>query len=614
MGFLNPLALLFGGLIGVLVLLYLWERLRRRVAVPSLLLWQAVPEEAVQRQRFRPEWLFLLQLLLLVALILGLARPYTLGRSTGRSASYTIIILDTSASMQAREGKQTRFEQARQQAQKIIRDLAPGDQVMLITAAARPQIVSEFTPDHQRLLKLLDGLQPVDTGTELAPAIALAMRARELAPERTDIALLSDMPASAIDPQERALVQRYPVGETSDNLAISALQVFQGPFEDASEARAYVLVRNFSYAERHGVLSVSADDQVVTRTGFTIPGRGAQSFMARDFPGPGLLTASIDVHDALDVDNRAYGWLRPRHRIRMLLVSPASPLIGEIDHVARSVAGLSLEHISPEAYQPADAAAFDVVIFHRFAPPPPAAAALYIFPPARNSVFPVKEQAGRVEVMDWDAQHPILRDLRPLTTRPLSSAEVVEPPNGTETLLWSRTGAGDFPLAFAVNRPQGRIVCLAFDLEAEHLLGNDSIDLMLFFLNTLDWVSPQKQPVPAVVSTGGAHTVDGLPDRPLRVVDPHGVTVSLPAESRQVETDVAGVYQIHADGSSTTLIANLFDAGESDIGRAARDVPVPPPPRVLPAPPRDKSEIGWWFYVLAAALMASEWLAWRLSR
>src|SRR3990172_3129620 len=108
LAFAEPLALLFAGLYAVLVLFYLWERWRRRVEVPSLLLWEAVQEDILRARRFRPDLLFVLQLLLLTCLIAGLARLYLCGPAATPIGGRHIILLDTSASMQARETQRTR--------------------------------------------------------------------------------------------------------------------------------------------------------------------------------------------------------------------------------------------------------------------------------------------------------------------------------------------------------------------------------------------------------------------------------------------------------------------------------------------------------------------------
>src|SRR5512139_2589666 len=113
MGFLNPAAWLLGVLYAVLVALYLWQRQQRRVDVPSLLLWQDVPDEIVRTSRFRPDLLFFLQLLILTLLIAGLAQPYVERAAVGPQPSRHVFVLDSSASMAAREGRASRFDDAR---------------------------------------------------------------------------------------------------------------------------------------------------------------------------------------------------------------------------------------------------------------------------------------------------------------------------------------------------------------------------------------------------------------------------------------------------------------------------------------------------------------------
>src|SRR5437667_9530190 len=106
MGFAEPFALAFAALYGVLVLFYLWERWRRRVPVPALLLWAAVREDTLRARRFRPDLLFVLQLLLLTCLIFGLARPYLSAHGAQRSGRH-LFVLDTTASLQARAGRRS---------------------------------------------------------------------------------------------------------------------------------------------------------------------------------------------------------------------------------------------------------------------------------------------------------------------------------------------------------------------------------------------------------------------------------------------------------------------------------------------------------------------------
>jgi len=614
MGFANPLALLFSALLGVLVLLYLWDRQRQHVDVPSLLLWRLVPQEVMQRRRFRPDWLFALQALLLLALIGGLARPYGSGGPGDAPFRRRILVVDTSASMQSREGSRTRFDEARELALEQLGQMGAEDEVMIVAAAARPRVVLEFSRDHAAARDALRQLEPLDTPTNLSTAIALARRARDADPERSDISLFTDLPETTLEPEDRSLVRRFGVGETSDNVAISSLQIFQGAFEDPGRARAYVLVTNYSYGEAHGVLTVALNGDQVSRTGFTIPGRGNRTVAVQGFSGAGLVTAHLDGSDALSADNRAYGWIRAGREWRFLLVSPPSPLAEEIAAIARVVPEISVEVVAPDRYAGVDAASYDAVLFHRVAPPAPPRNALYLYPPVGNALFPVLGQARDVEVMDWNEAHGSLRGLRPLPAWPLTAANILRLPPGAQPLLWSRNETGEFPLAFAEEAEGRRRAVIAFDLEAERLLSNDNVSLLVFFLNLLDWLAPQDGDAPQVVDTGEVAPLEGLPPSlPVRVEDPHAQARTWPPGTSEIEADLAGLYRVSADGTRRTVLANLFDTAESDIGRGARDQPPPPMPEATSRDAERRESFGWWLYALAAALMFSEWFAWRRS-
>jgi len=387
------------------------------------------------------------------------------------------------------------------------------------------------------------------------------------------------------------------------------------------------LVNNFSYGEAHGFLNVTLNGQPVSRTGFTIPGRGDRTFPVRGFDAAGLVVAQLDVNDALAADNRAYGWVREGRELRLLLVSAPSQLGEELAAISRVVPEIHVDVVDPAHYDEAQTAPYDVVAFHRVAPrlgEPPAPphgsdrsrapGALYIYPPIGNELYPVLTQAGDAEVMDWNDAHESLRGLRLLPAWPLHAAHVLQPPSGAQPLLWSRNEAREFPLAFTEETHGRRTAVLAFDLEAEHLLSNDNVPLLVFFFNLLNWLAPQPGALPAVVDTGSLVALEGMPpELPLRVEDPHAALTTLAAGTTEFEARLAGEYHIASDGTRRTVLANLFDPAESDIGRGKRELPSEPAPHGELEPVVPKHAFGWWLYVAAAALMLLEWIAWRRS-
>src|SRR6266550_4321559 len=79
MSFLAPIALTLGLLAVPIIVLYMLKLRRREVEVSSTLLWQLLlrdREANAPWQRLRRNLLLILQLLLLIALVLALARPF----------------------------------------------------------------------------------------------------------------------------------------------------------------------------------------------------------------------------------------------------------------------------------------------------------------------------------------------------------------------------------------------------------------------------------------------------------------------------------------------------------------------------------------------------------
>jgi hypothetical protein len=615
MGFADPLALAFSGLVGVLVFFYLWQRTQTALIVPSLLLWQALREDIVRARRFRPDVLFFLQLLLLLALIAGLARPYLRSDQYLEAGARFIVVLDSSASMQAVEGRVSRFEQARAAALDLVADLRPADEVMLVEAGGAPRVSVDFTRDRAVIDSALRQAVATDAAGDLMLAIEYAQAFRLRSDVPAHLAVFTDMPRETLPVTLRDEIRHFQFGETDDNIGIEALQVFQGRFQDYRSARVYVGVENFSHAVKHGVLSVSLDDRVVDRRGFTIPARESAGFLIRRLPGPGRVTAVLDGTDALAADNVAYGSIRTMRKPRILLVSAPGALRRDFHRLAVSN-GMSVTDADPKQFDLRMVDGFDLAIFHQFVPAvPPDINALYIFPPD-GPLFRVFGEAQNVEILDWDAHHAVLESVEPLSSLPLRRARVVTLPSWSRGLLWSRTAGGEFPLAFAGERGGARTAYIGFDLAGERLLANDNLDLFLFFMNLLGWLLPVEGGA-TVLPTGSVWASPSPPAEALEVRAPGSAVMTLPVGADTIELPFAGAYTVQSGKQRYDIFANFFAPAESDIGRAARPSVAEQVTQLTDLRVADttagRRPLFTWFYAFAAAFLLVEWVvAWRL--
>src|SRR5207253_1638761 len=139
---------------------------------------------------------------------------------------------------------------ARGRARALVAQLLTGDEVMLVAAAERAHVVLAWTADHTRAHDRLEALEPLDTPTNLAAALELALGERRARPE-TQVAVLTDLPreASGVARAELDSLDWVQIGRSDDNVAITGLSVDAPPFRPVGDATATVLVRNYAHVE-----------------------------------------------------------------------------------------------------------------------------------------------------------------------------------------------------------------------------------------------------------------------------------------------------------------------------------------------------------------------------
>ncbi|MBM3460456.1 MAG: VWA domain-containing protein, partial [Armatimonadetes bacterium] len=177
MTFFSPWSLAWLGLlVPIIVFFYLLKLKRKEAVVSSVLLWSHLVKDMQANspfQKLRKNLLLLLQLLIALLAIVGLARPALVVPSLG--GNQVVVILDGSASMKSRDvNGRSRFDAARDVARQMISRMRGGDRLMLLLATSRTHRLTPFTRDRNQLRRALDAARAADTGAHLRDALLLA--------------------------------------------------------------------------------------------------------------------------------------------------------------------------------------------------------------------------------------------------------------------------------------------------------------------------------------------------------------------------------------------------------------------------------------------------------
>ncbi|NJL35090.1 MAG: VWA domain-containing protein, partial [Chloroflexaceae bacterium] len=231
MSLLAPLALIGAAIIGPLIVaMYLLKLRREDRTVSSTFLWRRMVRDVEANapwQRLRPNWLLFLQLLIMLLLVLALARPFFF--TQGIAGRNLVIIIDRSASMGAIDEDTSRLAAAKQQAIQLVDQLPDGGRATIIATGGRMEVPASATADLRELRDAINSIElSIGGSSNLAQALTLAS-ALVSRDEQSEVAIISEgnvtIPA---DLEVPAPVSYFPIGQRTDNVAISALVLQPG--------------------------------------------------------------------------------------------------------------------------------------------------------------------------------------------------------------------------------------------------------------------------------------------------------------------------------------------------------------------------------------------------
>lgn len=303
MPFQNPLAL--AALLSVipLIIIYMLRPKPAVLSIPSLMFVLKLDRERkrvyASLTKVVRDPLFLIQLLMLILLSIGAAGYYYTSEEP-LSGEHTVLVLDTSASMQV----DSRFEDAVR-----IADGYVSKKNSIILASNIPQLALEGG-SASAAEDIFNKVKPGAGTADLSAAVTTGMRL--LSEEGGRIIVISDFTNWVGDDPvaSKNLAESYglkvnfiKVGKPAENIGI-----INGWIEAVDGEYGYTgVVKNYRSESKTVEIMTGRGTSGNASKSFTldVPAGGTNQFKLANL-GPGTTTISLNVDDSLDVDNKAY--------------------------------------------------------------------------------------------------------------------------------------------------------------------------------------------------------------------------------------------------------------------------------------------------------------------
>ncbi len=331
MSFLNPLGWWLALLAIPIIVLYILKVRLREVTVSSSIFWEQVFEERRSRSFWRQlrHLLSLLLSLLFLALLVGaVLNPILVSQKT---RGKVVIVFDNSASMNAKEGGSSRFEEAKTILHRLVAESGARRETAIITAGGTPKVVLGLTDHFGTLRKAVEAIPRTDLPTSLDQAIELARFLVSDSSENDSVQNAYDNSESRIlvitdgcvaSPEKilsAADVTFFPVGKPLDNLAITRFQPRRS-LADPIGYEVLIEIANKSDEKRECRLQLELSEEIVDLIPLSLEPNAVETRIVRgETDRGGILKATLEIEDALPVDNTAWAVLPAKPVQKILL-------------------------------------------------------------------------------------------------------------------------------------------------------------------------------------------------------------------------------------------------------------------------------------------------------
>ncbi len=574
MAFLTPLALLAGLLAIPIILLYMLRLRRREIVISSTFLWQQILQDSEANtpwQRLRRNLLLLLQLLILAALVLALARPFMIVPAVG--TGQIVLLLDASASMQAQDmDGRTRFQVAQDEALNVVSTLGATDTMTVVRVAQVPEVIVPATNDRLILNAAIRAARVSNASANWTAALTLAIGSAIDTNDFT-LVIVSDggLGDSALLPEIPGEVRYIPVGQSSENVAISAL---------ATRARAgetpelFTQISNYGTQDAEVVYSLYIDGDFFTSRIVTVPAHDDVPLVSDRLPaGFSLVEASLEptssspVPDNLAADNQAWTVANSVTDRQVLWVSPDNVFLEQMLHSLPAINAVRGEDIPRQP--------FDLYVLDRWLPdgPLPDGDLLFVDPPESTTLFTVGPTVNLSNEPDLNKHIMTVTPNDPRTQfLDFDAVNIIEYSQISAEWATPLVTVGEDPLIQAGVIDGRQVAILGFDIHKTDLPLQISWPILM--ANLMDWFAPQSVLPVTDLTVGDSLAIHPpLTSDHVVITAPDGTQQDLPVQGQSViyaDTNQVGVYHLDilrgpAVEQQQVFTVNLFDPHESDI-------------------------------------------------
>jgi len=625
----TPLALLLALIAIPIVIFYILKVRLRRVPVSTNLFWNQIFEEKPPKSLWQNlrYWLSLLaQLLILALLVLAIADPILSWQTKG--ARRVVLIMDISASMQAFDKATTRFDSAKQAAQRVLDGVREQDQVAILTAGTQPEVVLGMGNHVPSLRRAINDLQPVDTPANLGSAVELADQLLGDAPNGQVIVFTDQAnpknTKSDNEPKKATAVEYRAFGSNASNVGITQFQTRRS-MVDAVGYELLVEVRNASDQPIQCRLEIELDERPVDIFPLKLqPNETWSRTLEKTSLEGGALKASLSKfendqgedrskNNKLDVDDIAWAILPDRVIQPVLIVSPGNLFLQKVFE-ANPLVRVTVQKEIPTAW-PENT----VVVLHKLIPDPLPSNPLFIIDPETNSsLFRVDGLIDSPLVTEQDKDSPLMTHVR---------LDNVIFPNTKKLTFLTQTAkpiascVGGESLFATLSHGDKKAVVLGVNLEQSDLAFRTVFPILAS--NAIAWFSSQSGELSLAISGGDAARLNrslsaSAPPENLWLISP-GLQVKRQSGSTAGPLKETGVWELfewdaNENPTAETLRAtgklvdryavNLASSSETDLRNANES----------DRAPMQTSIASWfsyppWYYlaILIGSLLVLEW-------